>query len=376
VKVELRSLKDNPLRDFRVDPIDDTIVENLKKSIKEDGFWGGVACRKKNGEFQIAAGHHRVRAAIATGVREADLFVSTTMTDSDMVRIYARENATQRGQSSTALAGSVVSAIRFIARGILASRNLEEVLAKFGQDLDLSEHGYRIVRGGLLSDIGIGEDIIVKFLHDTPGINKGSVGQQLVSLKSSGEYARIISEVKDEIGSDDEEIGATAQRAVEAANNREVIFDMVGVSHHLDNPHQVDVFRSEATRPAVRRILPVANQARVVREIVQEARREGVEVTGRLISDHFQSMVLEARQNQRHVSREERNDNRVTSWETQLAMKQRDFVNAIKNALGAAVELAAHERRRPEDATLHRVAGFSQAVRHVRKLAELMERLQ
>jgi len=36
-----------------------------------------------------------------------------------MIRVYARENATQRGLSSTALTGTVASAMKYIAKGIV-----------------------------------------------------------------------------------------------------------------------------------------------------------------------------------------------------------------------------------------------------------------
>src|SRR5262245_47338284 len=40
--------------------------------------------------------------------------------DATMVRIYARENATQRGHTSTALTGSVASAVKFLMRAVMA----------------------------------------------------------------------------------------------------------------------------------------------------------------------------------------------------------------------------------------------------------------
>jgi hypothetical protein len=52
------------------------------------------------------------------------------------------------------------------------------------------------LRGHIASDKGdgIGEPLITDFLKKTPGINENSVRQQLALLKSSGDYARIISE--------------------------------------------------------------------------------------------------------------------------------------------------------------------------------------
>jgi ParB-like chromosome segregation protein Spo0J len=70
--VELKNLKPNPFRDFAIDPINDGVVAALESSISEYGFWGGVVCRKgKNGDIEIGAGHHRVHAAMKSGIRAA-----------------------------------------------------------------------------------------------------------------------------------------------------------------------------------------------------------------------------------------------------------------------------------------------------------------
>jgi hypothetical protein len=42
MKVELALLKPNPLRDFSIDPIDQEVVEAIKESIRQDGFWSGL----------------------------------------------------------------------------------------------------------------------------------------------------------------------------------------------------------------------------------------------------------------------------------------------------------------------------------------------
>src|SRR5262249_12003933 len=125
MKVELKQLKDNPKRDFIVDPIDQDMVKRLTESIKEDGFWGGVVCRKYNGHIEIAAGHHRIRAAIKSGIEFADLFVSKDIDDAAMIRIYARENATQRSAAGTSLAGSVAAAFREVLKQVALDIQIE-----------------------------------------------------------------------------------------------------------------------------------------------------------------------------------------------------------------------------------------------------------
>ncbi len=60
---------------------------------------------------------------------------------------------------------------------------------KFGRN-DLDK-----VRGNLESAKGLGEPMITAFLDGVPGCDKGTVAQQLASLKASGDYARIVGEV-------------------------------------------------------------------------------------------------------------------------------------------------------------------------------------
>lgn len=186
-QVELRSLKPNPLRDFAVDPIDDEHVAVLCQSIKDDGFWGGIVCRRVGDEIQIVDGHHRIKAAIAAGVKKADVCIGT-FDDQRVIQMYAREN--HRNMDS-ALAGVVAGAILFLAKGVL-SRDAD-VLKSLGKTLA------RQIGAALESERGINRMQIAKFLGPLPGITERDLGEQLANLKASGDYARIIAEVQAEI---------------------------------------------------------------------------------------------------------------------------------------------------------------------------------
>jgi hypothetical protein len=372
MKVELKELKNNPTRDFRVDPLNGEAVEQLKKSIKENGFWSGVVCRKKGGEIEIAAGHHRVKAAIAAGVKEADVFIRTDASDADMIRIYASENATHRGNSSTAMAGSVASAVRYLAKIILSDQQDD----RRGGYLT-TPHEIRAARSAIVGGDGIGRKMICQFLDGVPGISDQSVKQQLAALKDSGEYARIIAEVRDEVASEirDEEVIATASRAAEAAARREVTFDREGVSQHLSNPHQVEMFRQAVVSNTD--ILPVRNQARVAAQIVRQARQNGGEISGAAIQERIGSMVSEARSSQRRATESPtvRSIREAQAWEVQIGRAYHSFGSAITNAIEAAKKVVELERRRPRDAQAYQVSEFDEIVRDARKLAALVERI-
>lgn len=190
--IELKSLESNPTRDFAVDPLDEDRIKQLTKSIKETDFWGGVTARRvRNGTYQIVAGHHRVRGAIAAGLREADLCV-LDLDDAGMARVYAQENLTQRGASVSVLAGAVAAAIRVIAKTILSGGHVSG-------NPETSAKSLETQRGMLESRDGIGQDAVERFLRGIPGVTGTIVEQQLANLKASGDYARIIHEVRDEL---------------------------------------------------------------------------------------------------------------------------------------------------------------------------------
>jgi hypothetical protein len=125
--VTLASLKPNPYRDFTVDPIDGpendnseigyvSAVTKLRESIEQDGFWGGVVVNQTDDdEIFIIAGHHRIEAAKLAGIDKAELVVFKNLDPNSQIRIYGRENATQRGGSTHALTGTVAAALRKVA---------------------------------------------------------------------------------------------------------------------------------------------------------------------------------------------------------------------------------------------------------------------
>ncbi len=100
---------------------------------------------------------------------------------------------TQRGNSDTALAGSVAAAVRVLAK-MLMTWTGKGGLAKFNQT------SLAVLRGHLESENGLGHSAVLQLLgEDIPGINTSSVKPQLTSLKMSKDYSRIIGEVRDEI---------------------------------------------------------------------------------------------------------------------------------------------------------------------------------
>lgn len=287
------------MRDFKVDPIDEDNVKKLVDSVKTHGFWSGLTGRRVNGTIQIAAGHHRVEAAIQAGEKFAPMFIENDWTDADMVKVYAGENATQRGNTSAALAGSVASAIRYLSKAILTgNRNL---LKNFSEG---SEYSLGSLQGNLTSEKGLGRDIVVSFLDGTPGINEGSVQQQLANLKASGDYARIVKEIQGEI----EEENKEALRQLEKAEREQKIA--------IEKAAKAEAERKEA-----------AAKAKAAREEADQKRAE-------YERKHAEEMAKLAEKRAKEAAEE---------------MKKFDALKQTRDAASKAVYASTHEKETDEE---------------------------
>jgi hypothetical protein len=430
--VDLKTLKPNPYRDFTVDPIDEDNVVKLAESIREDGFWGGVVCRKtRDGQTQIAAGHHRIKAAMKAGIKTADLFCGN-LDDAAMIRVYARENATQRGNGSTAVAGTVASAIRFLAKAVMT-----------GVSGDFTSKSGRPV---LAEDIG--RDVIVRFLRGIPGVTDESTKQQLANLKASGDYARIIGEVRDEIEAENKEamkaaeaaekarqkaeeearkaeearreasarakvakdaaekaraeaahknleaaarLAATrrlaaereaakfdaqrkavqtARKAADKAAEREVTFDFEGVAKHLKNENQVRVFREFCTGQGVRPYLSVNQQAALAKRLVDLATERDSELSGAFIKNEAMTLLLNAKTAQRELSRKERDDLARKNYELQARNLQEEFARQCRSIMSIGQKLAELEKKFPKDLAFPITGEFRNAVSGAKKVID------
>lgn len=121
MKIAVKDLHPNPFRDLKQFPINNNKVKILEQSIDKTGFWDNVLVRKaSNGSsgYEIAYGHHRLRALKNTDIKEVNLPVRD-ISDADMIRIMAHENMEEWSFSATAQQETIRTVVKAYADGII-----------------------------------------------------------------------------------------------------------------------------------------------------------------------------------------------------------------------------------------------------------------
>lgn len=101
MKFKVGSIQPNPFRNMDKYPIRKEKVDALRESLRTTGFWDNVVARVVGGKPQIAYGHHRLIALREEfgPSHEVELIVKE-LSDTDMLRIMARENMEEWGSSA------------------------------------------------------------------------------------------------------------------------------------------------------------------------------------------------------------------------------------------------------------------------------------
>lgn len=301
-------------------------MDALTSSISQDGFWGGVVCRQTPTGVEIAAGHTRVRAAMKAGIKTADLFVDPDMDDDRMIRIYTRENATQRGNTTTAMAGAVVSAVGFLTKGILANTISQYVRERSKKAID-------VIKGNLLSGDGIGEELIAEFLEGIPRISRAQIREQLANLKRSGDYQQAVIDAVKTIDSDQ------ARQLVAKLSGYEPEVDFAGVAPHLKNARQMTAFREKVIEPGIKEILPVSKQAELAKHLVEKAKRDKAELTADYVRSNIGILARDTKDEKRKLSRQEQAERERRDVYAKFDRLCEDFARHARGLMDIGLEL-------------------------------------
>jgi ParB-like chromosome segregation protein Spo0J len=224
MKVKIKDLQPNPFRNTEHYPINREKVESLKASIQETTFWDNILARKADGKFQLAYGHHRLKALQELGTKEIDIPVKD-LDDTTMLKIMANENMEEWGSNP-----SIIKETVRVAKGYLDGElDKYESWEQF-KESDLinlleqkTEKAFNKVKAG------VGQTTLLKFLGEP--WKQSRIQEALATLK-------------------DEQEGKLDREAVET----------------FDNQSKAKAFREKVIHYGV----PIRIQRRVAQEMVQD----------------------------------------------------------------------------------------------------------
>jgi ParB-like nuclease domain len=406
MRLRLKDLEPNPMRDSAIDPVDPESVERLRSSIHAYGFWSGTTARcvqhGNTAAYQVAGGWTRVQAAIEEGVEEAEIHIGD-FDNTAMLRIYAVENATQRGAAALSVAGSVAGALRQCLRESFTPKIRSEK------------------RGGHNRD-GIGQPAILGKLQGVPGIDHNVVDRQLAGLKQSGHYDRIVREeterfeaeqaaelkrlaeaqakvIEDKerqrLATEQAETEAKLAKAQEAKvkaeeKERPVTFDLAGVGVHLTNASHLETFRKLVTSEQIAKFLLVEQQAALAKKLVELAtaskadrhwRKKGDELTSDFIKREIDEMIATGPRFLQHLAnkaerKRAEEELKNSAWTKRWAAAEEEVRRFAQRAYSSTEKLATLSLERPRGIEIVESNDFTLALANLRTAVSILERFQ
>jgi len=156
VILKLSQLRDNPARNLKDYPIDREVVARIKASMGSTGLWNNLQVRPhptEKGAYQIASGHHRLRAALAEFGPKCEVTAQCgNYGDFDMLRMMLAENTARRHASPGEDTQAIESAIVMIHR--LMERVPELYEPKTAQAVANRKHKAKISKDGSSTTLG------------------------------------------------------------------------------------------------------------------------------------------------------------------------------------------------------------------------------
>ena len=128
--VTVSQLKPNPYRNIDDYPLSKVKIDKLRQNFKSTGFWGNIVVRPaKDGGFEIAYGHHRLKALhLEYGGKKRIEVIVKKLSNDDLLKMMAQENMEEYGTDAFVEAETV-------QQTILAAANGEITLPSMGRKI-------------------------------------------------------------------------------------------------------------------------------------------------------------------------------------------------------------------------------------------------
>jgi hypothetical protein len=369
----------NPWRDMKLHPINTDEakehIRELRESIDDHGFFGGVKGRQSNGKIEIACGHMRIIAARKLGLESVPIFIGD-MDEDQMLRLMTDENATQSGSHPGAIMNEVAAITRRLVEVLLQPEHFAPIGAKCFE----GKLGYQQARGRLVArfndpdkDGGVGWLPILRFLgdgnEDRAHRTKRQVIDAISSLKQANCYDDIVDNamrkypqpVNGALPSKSRTVVTTKQRTPRPKKLDERCATV------FTNDHQFHAFRDAVTTTGALKAIPVDQQYALAKSIMKQPAPVDGEVGFKgatnkkqigapYIKKMVQAHVQEGLKKQRDIDQKERelylSEQREARIEDELHSANaslRSLMSAIARLIDLAEEFPAH----------HKIGGFS-----------------
>jgi len=180
--VKVSRIEPNPFRRLDHYKILQDKVDELKNSITETTFWGGLLAREnpeKKGHYQLAFGHHRIEAIRQLEIKEIDIQIRD-IDDSLLLRMMANENLDTWKTTPSVINETVLAAKEFIEREIKNYKTWTEVNNTKSYLINLLDRNLSEGKYQSLKKDGVGQTIILKFLNGADNWKDGNWKQWMI----------------------------------------------------------------------------------------------------------------------------------------------------------------------------------------------------
>jgi len=382
--VPLDQIVPNPWRDTKLYPIDADHVAELRQSIGDHGFFGGVKGRRRNGKVELGCGHARIAAARKAKVdgeplETVPIFIDD-LDDDAMLRLMTDENATQAGANPGAVMNEVAAVTRRLIDGLLGRLdNCPIAVAKAFENKVGIEQARTKLRNGTDVHLAFSHPTIRRYLGQ--GNAKRSyrserqVREAISALKQSGKYDDLVDEarakypVPDAPAAKGKDVAPRKPRRPRTLDER--------AANVFPNEHQFHAFREAVTTHAAQQAIPVNQQLALAKEIMKPSSSTDVggfngikqkkQIGAPYIKMMVQAKVQEGLKKQRDINKEEREaylaEQREARIEDELHSANaslRSLVSALARLIDLAEEFPAHPKLGGFSARLDTLVGAIQ----------------
>ncbi len=336
-KIAVSKLQKNPFRDLERNPLNQTLVESLMRSIETNDLWRGIVVRPVKGGYEMAFGHHRVEAIRGLGIKNIEVDVAD-LTDIQMLRFLKDENLNQGGNNVAAQLESSIAAKRKLDE-ILVESDTPEAFLK-ASEITATTGGSRSIPESVwvpMKNSGrIGRTILRVFIGDEIGNDTLSMAIKTVNAEYDLVEAKVEKEAAEDTGDKDAEDKADKKR--EDAEIDLAYRDIAEMFPHMQNA--VFYIREIKLREQAGKPLTKSQQIKHARTLIKEgtSKRDIPRRLAEILKDAAEWEKAEkARKKKKDAAAKKKKKEWRERWESQQSMTPDEY---IMESFGAFERLA------------------------------------